>query len=56
MVIVTTADLKRMIALNINVGFKKGVNYGFNKCRNDYTNKHRANRTWKTYTALAGTR
>jgi hypothetical protein len=28
MVIVTTADLKRMIALNINVGFKKGVNYG----------------------------
>jgi len=30
-VIVTTAGLKRMIALNINVGFKKGVNNGFNK-------------------------
>jgi hypothetical protein len=28
MVIVTTVGLKRMIALNINVGFKKGVNNG----------------------------
>jgi hypothetical protein len=31
MVIVTIVDLKRTTALNINVGFKKGVNYGFDK-------------------------
>jgi hypothetical protein len=31
MVIVTIVELKRTTALNINVGFKKGVNYGFDK-------------------------